>query len=105
MNHPTPGTFIRPVGRWRYSYCLEVKAVVPNHKGHTHLTCKRWGITKQKTPINDGHHDGAIFWGDIRQIGSNAWRIKERGERLLFDPIYYKQIEAKTNNQQLDLFA
>lgn len=105
MSDPTPGMFIRPVGRHRYGYCLEVKVVTPNHEGHTHMTCKRWGINKQKTPINDGHRDGSIFWGDFHQIGSNAWRIKEKGERLYFEPIYYKRINVTPNNRQQDLFV
>ena len=104
MKHPLPGMFIRPVGRNRYCYCLEVKAVVPNHEGHTHLTCKRWGISPQKTPINDGHHDGAIFHGDFHSIGSDAWRIEEN-HRLYGEPIYYKQIQTRQTNQQQDLFA
>lgn len=104
MSAPTPGTFIRPVGRWRYGYCLEVKAVVPNHEGHTHMTLKRWGITAQKTPTDDGHRDGAIFWGDFHTIGSSAWRIEEK-HRLWSEPIYYKRIETTPNNQQQDLFV
>lgn len=71
-NAPTPGTFLRPLGHYKYSY--EVLAVFASNLefgGLPRAQCRRWGL-KDGLPFDDGHlsDDHGI---DLRHRGADCW--------------------------------
>lgn len=103
--HPTPGTFIRPVGN--FSYCLEVLAVIPDYqKSGDHMTCRRWGMNKQRQPFNDGRRDdNCLYHASIYPVGHDAWRLEDGHPRWDRQPTYYRQISVAPTTGQQELFT
>ncbi len=105
MTIPAIGSFIRPVGR--YAYCLEVINVVPlDRHGPSQWQCKRWGLTDDKQPLNDGHH-GMSYLDGLVPVGQNVWKdLFEGAGRWHVGPRYFRQIDIKPLvTRQLDLFS
>jgi len=102
MNHPPPGTFIRPVGG--FHYCLEVVCVLPEDgEGPEQWQCRRWGMDEDRQPVKDGHSDMHYLNG-LKQVAPGVWKDEWEfdTQRWLSCPLYYRRIDV---GGQLGLFA
>lgn len=90
------GTFIRPVGR--YKYCLEVLRVVETNNGWNQWQCKRWGMDKNKQPFRDKHAN-MHYLNDLKFVAPGVF--KDECRPWEFIALYYRVIKTKG---QLNLF-
>lgn len=104
---PAIGTFVLPVQGFQVAYCLQVLDAIedlPDYApGMRHLICKRWGLSADGQPFDDGHHNVSYYTARIRPVGEHAWRI---GDSPGWNgPVYFKQIQIAPAKGQQELFA
>ena len=102
MTQPAIGTFIKPVSRFGYLYCLEIMAVV-TYEAWTgecvQWQYKRWGL-KDGQPFDDGHLKTGGSISGMQLVATGVWKAPHQS-RTTGDPIYFRRIETKG---QQDLF-
>ena len=94
MSAPPIGTFVKPVGRFGYAYCLEIMKVV-TYEAWTgecvQWQCKRWGM-KDGQPFNDGHLSCGTIISGAKPVAPNVWRDSSDD---WCGPTYWRKIETK----------
>lgn len=93
---PTPGSFLRPVGR-EYRYCYQVMDVLEpcEEWPRGHLTMKRWGLDENRQPVDDGHL-GNRYLAGLTQMAPDIWKDEWEHDtpRWMCCPLYYRRIEV-----------
>lgn len=99
--YPAPGAFFRPVGRM-YGYCFEIVEVI-EQEGRSHWTMCRWGMTKDRQPVDDGHKS-LFYLTNLAPLKAGVLKTaSELAQRYICEPRYYREIKVK--GQQQELFA
>ncbi len=99
---PTPGIWLRPVGRW-YGYCLRVVRVYsPDTQDHLEsVEFERWGLdTATQAPVRD-EHANHLWCSGLLQVLPGVWR-NTCGRH--YEPLYYRAMDTCPYGQK-ELFA
>lgn len=102
-NAPQLGSFIRPVGLYRY--CLELVKVLPeDHEGPEQWHLKRWGMDDNRQPVDDGHGHSISYISGLIRIAPGVWKDEwlYGTPRWACCPLYYRLIDRFG---QIDLFS
>ncbi len=110
LNPPAVGAYLVPIQRFRVAYAVQVLNVIDcaesRAPGIKQLHCKRWGLSDQGAPFDDGHcnssHD-SWYTGQFLPVGQRAWRVWSHPVDW-HDHIYFKQIPAPIVAGQLEMF-
>ncbi|WP_313073241.1 hypothetical protein [Melaminivora sp.] len=101
---PPVGAYLRPVGLYRYSYCIRVvRQLAGDESNHrSGIEGERWGL-QDGIPHDDGHVMRGWFADLLPGPGMDVWRERARCEWDL-EPLYWRRMSAGSHGQG-DLFA
>ena len=103
MTGPALGTYVRPVGEFRYGYCLRVIKIVPLlDERREQWQCERWGM-RNRHPVDDGHGHSMSYLDRLLEVMPGVWRVEwtSSGQRWFGIPRYFRRIDVAHAQREL----